>query len=211
VCATSGDGLNRWIHHSASPGTPNHRDHSSDVHELIDRYVMDENVVNALGSQWNAFLKEANITPKRERRRACAAVIILCNRSIWKGHDEVEHIRAEISTSALYRAFKYIRELESVDIAKYAPDLETFRLEELDWSSCFDETLWERALVFDQHMLRLNLKAYSQQTKNNTVKWVRYSNTVVRAVSVLMAFAESNWKPGMAPGGRYLHDITNRI
>jgi hypothetical protein len=136
VCATSGDGLNRWIHHSASPGTPNHRDHSSDVHELIDRYVMDENVVNALGSQWNAFLKEANITPKRERRRACAAVIILCNRSIWKGHDEVEHIRAEISTSALYRAFKYIRELESVDIAKYAPDLETFRLEELDWSSC---------------------------------------------------------------------------
>ena len=43
------------------------------------------------------------------------------------------------------------------------------------------------------------------------MKWVRYSNMVVWAISVLMAFAESNWKPGMASGGGYLKEITGRV
>jgi hypothetical protein len=209
---SSGNGMNRWLNHSAAAKLPSGtttRDHSSDVNSLIDRYVMDEDVIESLGSRWDAFLKDANITPKRDRRKACIAVIILCNRSMWKGHTEIDHIRADIGTSDLYRAFKFIRGLEC-DLAKHAPDLESFKLEVLDWSAYFDETLWERALVFDQHLLRLNLKAYSQQQGDN-VKWVRYSTTVVRAASVLMAFAETEWKPGMAAGGKYLKEITARI
>ena len=88
------------------------------------------------------------------------AIPILCNRSIWKGYDVIQHIRADIGTSDLYKAFKYIGELESVDLTKHAPDLESFKLEELDWSSCFDEVLWDRALVIDEHLIRLNLWAY---------------------------------------------------
>ncbi|GMH73151.1 hypothetical protein TrLO_g12069 [Triparma laevis f. longispina] len=130
---------------------------------------------------------------------------------MWKGHDEIQNIRSEISTRDLYKAFKYIRGLESIDLAKYAPDLESFKLEELDWSSCFDETLWDRALIFDQHLLRLNLRAYGVEGKNNVVRWIHYSNTVVRGISVLMAFAQVTWKHGMAPGGKYLKDMTERV
>jgi hypothetical protein len=205
--------MNRWLNYSAAPKDSSEKtvpDHSSDVTSLIDRYVMDEDVIESLGSQWDAFLKDADIIPRRDRRKACMAVIILCNRSMWKGHDEIDHIRADIDGSDLYQAFKFIRELDSVDLAKHMPDLESFKLEVFDWSASFDETLWARALVFDQHLLRLNLKAYSQQQEGR-LKWVRYSTMVVRAVSVLMAFAETKWKPGMAAGGGYLKEITARI
>jgi|NorSeaMetagenome_1021524.scaffolds.fasta_scaffold170014_2 hypothetical protein len=72
-------------------------------------------------------------------------------------------VRSEIRTHDLYKAFKYIKGLESVDLVKYVPDLESFELEDFNWASYFESDLWDRALVFDQHLLRLNLRAYSQK------------------------------------------------
>jgi len=210
--STTPTNIDRWINFPASPQkSPGHttpRDRSLEVNVLIDRYVMDQHILTSLGSLWDSFLKAANISPKRNRRTACIAVLILSNPRMWKGHDEIQNIRSEIRTRDLYRAFKYIKGLESVDLLQYIPDLESFKLEELDWSSHFTSELWDRALVFDQHLLRLNLRAYSQKKQGNGVKWVRYSNTVVRAMAVLMAFAEVKWNPGMAAGGKWIKDMT---
>lgn len=219
VSTISGNSLNRWINHSASPKKSSdtekpERDHSADVITLVDRYVMDQEVITSLGSLWDSFIKKTKIAPKQNRRKACIAVIILSNHSLWKGHDGIRHIRAEISTRDLYKALKYIRRMGSVgtvDLTEYAPDIDSFKLEELDWSSCFDEELWDRALVYDQHLRRLNLRAYSQDQGEGKVKWSHYSDTVVRGIAILMAFAKMNWKPGMAPGGKYLKDITKRV
>ena len=109
--------------------------------------------------------------------------------------------KSQTTSAASQKTAVDVEELIHIlDITKY------IELDTNDWSMYFMPDIWDQAKIVFANLQYLSLRVF-----HTGGKWVRVGDRVLMAISVLVAYVNKLWKPGLAPGGKYIRNPTKKI